>query len=92
MEPINLRSFKIMSGKNKRKMRVFLGKVEKNPPRHLDKVAEKIEAEVWQEVDCLTCANCCKSMTVEKTAVTPVRVLAIAAPTAVVVGATPLNW
>ena len=63
MEPINLRSFKIMSGKNKRKMRVFLGKVEKNPPRHLDKVAEKIEAEVWQEVDCLTCANCCKSMT-----------------------------
>jgi len=63
MEPINLRSFKIKSGKNKRKMRLFLSKVEKNPPRGLDKLAEKIEKEVWQEVDCLTCANCCKSMT-----------------------------
>jgi Fe-S-cluster containining protein len=63
MEPINLRSFKIKSGKNKRKMRLFLTKVEKNPPRGLDKLAEKIEKEVWQEVDCLTCANCCKSMT-----------------------------
>ncbi len=63
MEPINLRSFKIKSGKNKRKMRLFLSKVEKNPPRGLDKLAEKIEKEVWQEVDCLSCANCCKSMT-----------------------------
>ena len=62
MEPINLRSFKIKSGKNKRKMRLFLSKVEKNPPRGLDKLAEKIEKEVWQEVDCLSCANCCKSM------------------------------
>jgi hypothetical protein len=63
MEPINLRSFKIKSGKNKRKMRLFLSKVEKNPPRGLDKLAEKIEKEVWQEVNCLSCANCCKSMT-----------------------------
>ena len=63
MEPINLRSFKIKSGKNKRKMRLFLSKVEKNPPRGLDKLAEKIEKEVWQEVDCLSCANFCKSMT-----------------------------
>lgn len=63
MEPINLRSFKIKSGKNKRKMRLFLSKVEKNPPRGLDKLAEKIEKEVWKEVDCLSCANCCKSMT-----------------------------
>jgi len=63
MEPINLRAFKIKSGKNKRKMRVFLGKIEKNAPRGLDKIAEKVDKEVWQEVDCLTCANCCKSMT-----------------------------
>ena len=63
MEPINLRAFKIKSGKNKRKMRVFLGKIEKNTPRGLDNIAEKVDKEVWEEVDCLTCANCCKSMT-----------------------------
>ena len=26
-------------------------------------LAEKLNTEVWQEVDCLTCANCCKTMT-----------------------------
>lgn len=63
MEPVNLRSFKKKSALNRRKMRLFLTKVENNPPRGLDKIAEKIDAEVWQEVGCLTCANCCKSMT-----------------------------
>ena len=63
MTPINLRSFKLMATKYKRKMRVFLGKIEKNPPRGLDKIAFQVDKEVWEEVDCLTCANCCKSMT-----------------------------
>lgn len=63
MTPINLRSFKLMVAKNKRKKRVFLGKLEKNPPRGLDKIAIQVEKDVWDEVDCLTCANCCKSMT-----------------------------
>lgn len=63
MEPINLKSFKKTVEKNKRRMRMFLTKVEKNPPRRLDTLAEKIDKEVWQEVDCLTCSNCCRSMT-----------------------------
>jgi Fe-S-cluster containining protein len=63
MEPINLRSFKLKTARNKRKMRVFLGKIERNPPRSLDKIAVEVEKEIWQEVDCITCANCCKSMT-----------------------------
>lgn len=29
----------------------------------MDKVTPIVEAEVWKEVDCLSCANCCKSMT-----------------------------
>lgn len=63
MEPINLKSFKKTVAKNKRRLRMFLTKVEKNPPRRLDALAEKIDKEVWQEVDCLTCSNCCRSMT-----------------------------
>ncbi len=63
MEPVNLKSFKKKSALNRRKMRIFLTKVENKPPRGLDKIAEKIDKEVWQEVGCLTCANCCKSMT-----------------------------
>lgn len=63
MEPINLRSFKRKVGQERRKMRLFLSRIEKNPPRRLDQIAETVDKEVWQEVDCLTCANCCKSMT-----------------------------
>ena len=29
----------------------------------IDKLTEKLAAEVWTEVDCLSCANCCKTMT-----------------------------
>jgi Fe-S-cluster containining protein len=59
---VNLRSFKQRVRHNQRSFRRFLTKIEKNPPRHLDKIAEAIDAEVWQEVDCLSCANCCKTM------------------------------
>jgi hypothetical protein len=44
-------------------MRGFLTRLENNPPRKLDALAEELDKEVWQEVDCLTCANCCKKMT-----------------------------
>ncbi len=60
---VNLRSFKQKVRYHKKKLKRFLSKIEKNPPRGLDNLAETIDAEVWKEVDCLSCANCCKSMT-----------------------------
>lgn len=44
-------------------MRRFLSKLEKDPPRGLAAMLAEKEREVWQETDCLTCANCCKTMT-----------------------------
>jgi Fe-S-cluster containining protein len=63
MQAINLRSFKRKVKLNKRRMKTFLTKTEKNPPRGLDKLTVALEPEVWKEVDCLSCANCCKTMT-----------------------------
>ena len=60
---VNLRSFKQKVRYHKKAFRRFLGKIEKNPPKGLDKMAEIIDAEVWKEIDCLSCANCCKTMT-----------------------------
>jgi len=62
MLPVNLKDFDKKVAENKSKLRRFLTKVEKNPPRHLDKIADQINTEVWQETDCLSCANCCKKM------------------------------
>src|SRR3982751_3239147 len=59
---INLRLFRKNVLLNKKTLRRFLGRLEKNPPKDLDKMAEHVSRHVWKEVDCLTCANCCKTM------------------------------
>lgn len=63
MQAVNLRSFKQLVRFNKRRLRRFLTKIENNTPRGYDKLTPGVEKEVWKEVDCLTCANCCKTMT-----------------------------
>ena len=63
MLPINIRSFKQKVRYHQKKFKRFLGKVEKNPPVGLHKTVALIDAEVWKQTDCLSCANCCKTMT-----------------------------
>ncbi len=63
MEKVNLRSFKQKVRHHKKAFRRFLGKVEKNPPRGLHSTLVAIDKKVWAETDCLSCANCCKTMT-----------------------------
>ena len=62
MEAVNLRSFKQKVRYNKKSLKSFLSKILKNQPRGLYKLAATLEKEVWKEVDCLSCANCCKTM------------------------------
>jgi len=62
MQAINLRSFKQKVRHHKKGLRSFLTSVLRERPRGLDKLAAATEPEVWKEVDCLTCANCCKTM------------------------------
>jgi Fe-S-cluster containining protein len=59
---MNLRSFNQKVRFNKKAFKKYLGKIEKKPPKNLHEVIDKIDAEVWQETDCLACANCCKKM------------------------------
>ncbi len=68
MQPINLRSFKQKVRHNKKSLRSFLTKLEKNPPKTLHKLVDEIDAKIWPETDCLTCGNCCKTMTPTYTA------------------------
>jgi Fe-S-cluster containining protein len=58
-----LRSFRKKASTHKRSFRRFLTRLEKNPPRGLDRLAAETEKQVWPETDCLNCANCCKTMT-----------------------------
>src|SRR5881397_1027679 len=60
---ISLRSFKQRVRHRKTAFRRFLARLEKNPPKKLDQLTATVEKEVWKEIDCVTCANCCKTMT-----------------------------
>lgn len=63
MLPVNFRSFKKNLLAKRKIFRRFLNKTEKTPPPNIDKITSIIAEEVWQEIDCLSCANCCKKMT-----------------------------
>lgn len=63
MQPINLRSFKQKVRYHGKRFKAFLSKLEKTLPKNIDLLTDKINTEVWKEIDCTSCANCCKTMT-----------------------------
>lgn len=63
MLPVNFRSYRKKLSLYRKYFREFLNKTGKNPPRGIDKLTPSVEMEVWAEVDCLTCSNCCRRMT-----------------------------
>jgi hypothetical protein len=62
-KPRFLPLYKRLMNTYRRKYRYFLTRLETVKPRGLDKLALEADKEVWQETDCLACANCCKTMT-----------------------------
>ncbi len=60
---MNLRAFRKNVLVNKKAFKRYLNKLQKNPPRGLDKIAAQADKEVWLQTNCLSCANCCKKMT-----------------------------
>ena len=40
----------------------FFDKLRKKKPKNLDKIVHELHDNVFQEIDCLDCANCCKSI------------------------------
>lgn len=40
----------------------FLASLKKKAPKNLDLIAKEIHDEVFREIDCTQCANCCKDL------------------------------
>ncbi len=62
MATVNLRSFRMAVSRNKRRMKSFLTRLEKNTPRNMRQQQEEANKEALAKTDCLDCANCCKTM------------------------------
>ena len=76
MQPVNLRSFAQKVRYHKKSYKRFLGKVEKNPPKNINAIVDAVDTAVWKEIDCLSCAKCCKKMTPTFTSVDIKRIAA----------------
>ena len=63
MFPAQFRLLKRRLNLFRKTYRSFLTKVEKRKITSIDAIAPNVEKEVWDEVQCLSCANCCKTMT-----------------------------
>ncbi len=59
---VNLRSFRNLVSRNKKRLRNFLTRVEKKPPGNLQLVTLEASELAWAKTDCMDCANCCKTM------------------------------
>lgn len=62
MQTIHLKKFKKKFETQRKTLRSFITRTDNNPPKDLDARMDKIDKEVWEEVHCLSCANCCKVM------------------------------
>lgn len=40
----------------------FLANLRKKAPKNLDRIVQEIHEEVFSEIDCTQCANCCKDL------------------------------
>jgi Fe-S-cluster containining protein len=49
--------------RNRNRLRKFLARIEKKPLPGIQAVLPAVEKQVWKEINCLQCANCCKTMT-----------------------------
>jgi Fe-S-cluster containining protein len=62
MNSIHLKKLKKNFDLRRKSYRYFITRIESKPPANLDNLMEDAEKKVWQEINCLSCANCCKVM------------------------------
>ena len=52
---------KDLAKKEKKGAKKFFDRIKRRPPRDLDASVSEVHDDVFQEIDCLSCANCCRT-------------------------------
>ena len=55
------RELLLQAGSNRKENKKLLQRWGKNPPKNLDNHFHELHDETFQSIDCLKCANCCKT-------------------------------
>ena len=51
-----------LAGNKRKQNKKFIQKLKKRPPKDLEPQVHAIHEEVFEQIDCLACANCCKTI------------------------------
>jgi Fe-S-cluster containining protein len=58
-----VKKFEQRGARKKKELRKFLKRISTKTPRGLLSTNAAVAKETWSEVECLSCANCCRKMT-----------------------------
>ncbi|MDD3773230.1 MAG: YkgJ family cysteine cluster protein [Weeksellaceae bacterium] len=58
---MDLENYKQKAKTQQAEHKKFLAKIKQKPPKDFDRKMQEIHEEVFQRIDCLSCANCCKT-------------------------------
>lgn len=60
-QELNLDFYKTQVLQKQKEHKKFLHGLKKKPPKNLDYIVQETHEEVFEKIDCLQCANCCKT-------------------------------
>src|SRR5580698_7817099 len=60
---LNISKYKRRAARKKKVLAQFLRNLGKSKIKGIVKIAAETDKQVWKEISCLSCANCCKKMT-----------------------------
>jgi Fe-S-cluster containining protein len=60
---MDLKKFRLTAARKKQSLSIFLDKFDEIVPEDMPKLVARADKEMWGEVSCTECANCCKTMT-----------------------------
>ena len=58
---MNLEAFRAEAERKKKSNKKLVQRLKRRLPKDLDTVVHNLHDEVFERIDCLTCANCCKT-------------------------------
>lgn len=59
-QEIDIGKYHQLALQKQKEHRKFLAILKKKAPKNLDKIVQEVHTEVFREIDCTKCANCCK--------------------------------
>ena len=60
---MDLEKFRIRASRKRKSLSAFLDKLDDIVPEDMPVIVASTDAKMWKEVNCMECANCCKTMT-----------------------------